>query len=104
MSKNNLKTMSEVMNDLEKKGFTHNFRIVGNRMISNETKNAFSPEDVYLIHQYRFEGESNPGDSSILYALSTANGEKGMVINSYGVDADLNTSDFLDRIEEKVNH
>jgi hypothetical protein len=103
MAKHNLKPMNEVMAELEEKGFSHDFRIVGNRLLNNKSKKSFSSEEVFLVEQYRFEGESDPGDSSILYALETITGEKGIAINTYGADADLETNEFLLRIENRIN-
>jgi hypothetical protein len=94
--------MQEVLAELADKGFTHHFRIDGNRLISNESKKSFSSDEVNLVDQYRFEGESDPGDSSILFALETNAGEKGTVINTYGVGADLETNEFLERIESRI--
>jgi hypothetical protein len=41
---------------MEKYGFT-------------KTDNLFQSNEVKIVHLYRFEGESNPDDSSIMYAL-----------------------------------
>ncbi|MBS0001231.1 MAG: hypothetical protein KFF73_19760 [Cyclobacteriaceae bacterium] len=103
MARHNLKPMNEVMAELEEKGFSHDFRIVGNRLLNNKSKKSFSSGEVFLVEQYRFEGESDPGDSSILYALETITGEKGIAINTYGAEADLETNEFLLRIENRIN-
>lgn len=103
MAKHNLKPMKEVMADLAEQGYTHNFRIEGNRLISNESKQSFSAAEVSLVDHYRFEGESDPADASILYALKTSTGEKGTVINTYGAGADLETNEFLGQIENRIN-
>jgi hypothetical protein len=33
---------------------------------------------------YRFEGDSNPDDSSIVYAISSNTGLKGTLVDAYG--------------------
>ena len=103
MAKHNLKPMKEVMSDLAEQGFTHSFRIEKNRLVSNESKQSFAADEVSLVEHYRFEGESDPGDASILYALKTSTGEKGTVINTYGAGADLETNEFLEQIESRIN-
>lgn len=102
MAKHNLKPMQEVMADLANQGFIHNFRIEANRLVSNESKQSFSADEVNLVEHYRFEGESDPGDASILYTLETISGEKGTVINTYGAGADLETHEFLEQIENRI--
>lgn len=104
MAKHNLKPMKEIMAELSAKGFNKNFRIEGNRLISNETRKTYASDEVQLVDFYRFEGDSNPGDSSILYALETASGEKGTLINNYGAGANLETDEFLQRIEGRMNY
>jgi hypothetical protein len=102
MAKHNLKPMKEVLADLAEQGFNQNFRIEGNRLVSNESKQSFSADEVNLVEHYRFEGESDPGDASILYALETTSGEKGTVINTYGAGADLETNEFLEQIGNRI--
>jgi hypothetical protein len=43
------------LKSMEKYGFTTN-------------DNLFQSNEVKIVHLYRFEGESNPDDSSIMYA------------------------------------
>ena len=45
---------------------------------------------------YRFEGESNPDDMSILYAIEANDGISGTISSAYGTYADADT----DRISE----
>ena len=41
--------------------------------------------DLTIIKTYRFEGESDPSDSSILYIIEANDGLKGYSIDAYGV-------------------
>ncbi len=45
----------------------------------------YNPEDLLIIKTYRFEGESNPSDSSILYVIEANDGLRGYSIDAYGV-------------------
>jgi hypothetical protein len=49
---------------------------------------------VKIVHFYRFEGESNPDDSSIMYAIECNNGEKE-IVDGYGTTADTDTANFM---------
>ena len=46
------------------------------------------PEDFMIDEFYRFEGMSNPSDNSIVYAISSKAGIKGVLIDAYGVYAE----------------
>lgn len=63
------------------------------------TDKSFKPGDVEIKHFYRFEGESDPGDNSIVYAIETKNGEKGTLIDSYGASNDPLISNFIKEVE-----
>ena len=45
---------------------------------------GIQPEDFQVDEVYRFEGSSTD-DNSILYAISSKNGIKGLLVDAYGV-------------------
>jgi len=45
----------------------------------------YQPEDLKIVRTYRFEGESDPSDSSILYVIEANDGLIGYSIDAYGV-------------------
>ncbi|MEO8582387.1 MAG: hypothetical protein ABI415_01250 [Flavitalea sp.] len=48
---------------------------------------------------YRFEGESNPDDSSVLYAISSPKFKlKGTLVNGYGIYADAASSKLVSKL------
>jgi hypothetical protein len=74
-------------------GFNSQFEVNGKNMVSLQTDNLFQSNEVKIVHLYRFEGESNPDDSSIMYALECNNGEKELV-DGYGTTADTDTANY----------
>jgi hypothetical protein len=91
MIQNNYDTVSEAVNDLQKQGYTTDFEILAEKecLICHKTSSELSPEDFEIDHFYRFEGESDPGDEMIVYAISSVkNNVKGIVINAFGPYAD----------------
>ncbi len=46
------------------------------------------PEDFEVDETYRFEGMSSTDDNSVLYAISSKNGLKGLLVDAYGVYAE----------------
>ncbi len=49
-------------------------------------KNKFyQPEDLKIIKTYRFEGDSDPSDSSIIYLIEANDGLIGYTMDAYGV-------------------
>ena len=51
---------------------------------------------------YRFEGESNPSDEAILYAISSTKHDlKGVLVNGAGIYTDDITNEMLESL--KIN-
>lgn len=95
-----MNSMVMVMNKAIKNGYTEQFK-VGSRGFhtAEEGSQAYAPEQVSVINFYRFEGESDPGDNSILYVVETADGKKGTLVDAYGPYADPKVSAFMQQVE-----
>ena len=95
------RSLVNVLNRLRKEGFIYDFKVSAeSKLCTMEDKHTFSPEHVRIVDFYRFEGESNPDDMSILYAVETHNGLRGTISNSYGPYADSKVDDFLKQVED----
>jgi len=88
-------TLTEALADLEKRGFTHNFGLKEER---GETGVALSPGDFEIVEFYRFEGMSNPDDSSVVYAIQSRTGLKGVLVDAYGVYSDTSKTEMISRL------
>ncbi len=66
-------TVSKALEELAKKGFTVDFNIQENRIIN-------SPDDFEIVHVYRYEGESDPGDEATVFGIKSSTGEKGIFV------------------------
>ena len=95
-----MKTLSEIITKLTQKGYDVQFKVTDEGMVSLSTDKVYLPEHVKICHFYRFEGESNPDDNSILYALETRDGEKGTLVDGYGASSDELIDGFIKQVEE----
>ncbi|HSY61110.1 MAG TPA: hypothetical protein VK796_04495, partial [Cytophaga sp.] len=59
----------------------------------------YKPNQVSIVDFYRFEGNSDPEDNAILYAIEAISGERGLLIDAYGSEGDINISDFIVAVE-----
>ncbi|MEW4924667.1 hypothetical protein [Algibacter sp. 2305UL17-15] len=82
----------------QEKGYVSSFHIKDEKLINNETKNEYTPEDIHIVAEHRYEGMSNPSDMSILYVIETNKDEKGTVLMGYGPSADLDAAEFFKNI------
>ncbi len=98
--KEDLTTLTACLAMLDGKGYTTQFQTVEeNKIKSLDTERVYSPDDIRITNFYRFEGESNPDDNSILYAIETTGGEHGTLIDSYGSNTDAAITDFIKAVE-----
>lgn len=82
-------TLSETINGLKSEGYTLDFNVREECIVCDLSNMILSPDDFMIDKFYRFEGESNPDDQSILYAISSLKfNVKGVLVNGYGVSSD----------------
>jgi len=99
--KTEMSTLSECINMMTKQGYTENFQAKETGVLALSTKKLFVPEEVMIVNFFRFEGESNPSDSAILYVIETNDGTKGLLTDSYGgAYASEEVGKFVKEVEE----
>lgn len=94
-------TASEAINDLQQRGYTMDFSIMSNEdcLICRRTTTQLSPEDFEIDQFYRFEGNTDPGDEMIVYAISSPKFKvKGIVVNAFGMYADGASSAIVKKL------
>jgi len=83
-----LETLSEAMARLRARGYLRDFSpVAGGRLRCGECGTEFDAADVRIEEIVRFEGVSDPGDESILFALAGPFGHKGLYSAAYGPNA-----------------
>ncbi|HZK63664.1 MAG TPA: hypothetical protein VFC34_05935 [Puia sp.] len=93
-------TLSQVIEKLRLKRQDNEFRLTEEGFSIGNGK-FYQPADLKIIRTYRFEGESDPSDSSILYVLEGNDGTIGYSADSYGAFSnhdDMHYGDFIRKI------
>lgn len=91
-----MSTVSQVLNSLKKDGYTVDFNLNDTCIICHEQSLELYPEEFVVDKHYRFEGQSDPGDEAIVYAISSINGDvKGTLVNGFGIYSDPATDALL---------
>lgn len=92
-------TLSAAINGLIKRGYTFNFNLRNDCLECVENQLKLHPEDFEIDEVYRFEGMTDPGDSSILYAISSDTHDlKGLLVNAYGLYADTYSAELVAKL------
>lgn len=103
-NQNNIYTnLVEATNSLAAKGFSDNFNInePGDLCMQNGECVGISAENITIVEYHRFEGQSDSSDNSVIYAIETKNGHKGIIIDAYGTYASQKIADLLKQMNLK---
>jgi hypothetical protein len=82
------------------KGFTEDYKAVGSGLKALKTGKIYQPDEVRITDFHRFEGATDPGDESILYAIETNDGSKGTLVDAFGPDSDIAVTTFIQQVDE----
>ncbi len=87
-------TVSKALEELNEKGFTVDFNIQENRIIN-------SPDEFEIVHLYRYEGASDPGDEATIYGIKSSTGEKGVFVAGLSAFTDNSAAMVLNELSIK---
>ncbi len=94
-------TLSGVLEKLRIRKQDNEFTITEEGFSSPAGK-LYASEDLTIIKTYRFEGDSDPSDSSILYLIEANDGLIGYSIDAYGVYSNHDDNAY-DEFIRKIN-
>lgn len=93
-------TLVEALDDLTKRGFTHSFDTEADCLYCKGNDLKIHPEDFEIVEFYRFEGMTDPDDSSIVYAIESKDHDiKGVLVSAYGAYADGLSSKLIKKLK-----
>ncbi|RYF88919.1 MAG: cupin domain-containing protein [Chitinophagaceae bacterium] len=101
---NTMTTVSEVLNNLKKEGYTEDFNLGVNCLVCDGNRLEIRPEEFVVDRHYRFEGPSDPGDEAIVYAISSEKHNlKGTLVDGYGIYSENESNEIVKALREKTN-
>ena len=63
---------------------------------------TYAPSELKIIKTYRFEGDSNPSDSSIIYLIEANDGLVGYSLDAYGAYSSHDDEEGYDEFIRKI--
>ena len=94
-------TSSEALRDLKRRGFTLDFNLKENCIACDEENLQLAPEAFQIKEVYRFEGNSNPSDEEVVYAIESNDGRKGVIVNAFGIYSDSLSDEMIAKLDRK---
>lgn len=93
-------TLSQAIEALKKEGYTEDFNLDSDCIACGTDKIRISPTDFHIDRVYRFDVNTDAGDQSILYAISSEKHNlKGLLVNGYGIYSDDLTDDMAIKLK-----
>lgn len=101
----NYDTVTEAIQDLKKRGYAMDFNVQLEMecLVCNAPALSLTADDFQIDEVYRFEGDSDPGDEMVVYAISSdLHHAKGTLLNAYGAYSDGNIAAIIKHLHR--NH
>lgn len=96
-------TVVAALNGLRARGYTINFNIAFDKLICSENKTILNPSEFEITEVYRFEGNTNPADEDVVYAVKSKKGNiKGVLTSAFGLYADAASTEMIKKLS--INH
>jgi hypothetical protein len=99
-----METVSQYLNWARSEGFDLDFIVRDDKLCATGCPKKYNAKDARIVGFLRFEGESDPGDSSIAYMIETNDGQKGTMVDAYGAYADEKVTKFLKSMYQDIRY
>lgn len=86
----------KALEELKKLGFEVDFNLEEEAIKNN-------PDHFEIAHIYRYEGDSNPDDSAVVYGIKSINGDKGVFVAGYSANSESRAAQVLRELSIKNN-
>ena len=92
-------TVTDAVNGLKTRGYTIDFNLEQDCIKCNSPVLALKPADFHITEVYRFEGESDPADEAVVYAIESTTGQKGVLVNGFGPSSDALEDAMIEKLK-----
>ncbi len=92
-------TLTAALAGLKTKGYTLDFNIAFDKLMCSDNIVCLNPNEFEITEVYRFEGDTNPDDEDVVYAVESYDKKiKGTFTSAYGIYADTISTEMLQKI------
>lgn len=93
-------TLSEAVSSLRTRGYILDFNIIFDKIQCLENGLCLDPAEYEIIEFHRFEGDSDPSDEEIVYAIESKDGKtKGIITAAYGIYSDGISEELMQKLK-----
>ena len=96
----NYDSLADALDDLRKRGYESDFATETVCLYCGDLDIRFDPQDFHIDEVYRFEKDANPEDNSILFAITSSSGVKGILVDSSGAYAERLSFEMVTKLQD----
>ena len=95
----NANSLSEAIQELRRQGYTEDFNLKQNCLECRNHQFQIFANEFVVDQMFRFDEMDDPGDQSVLYAISSAEKHvKGILVNGVGIYSESMTNEMASRL------
>jgi hypothetical protein len=92
-------TVTSALTGLKSKGYTLDFNISFDNIKCDEQNICLNPNEFEIVEVHRFEGDTNPSDEDVVYAVESKDGKlKGTITSAFGMYADSVSNAMIQKL------
>lgn len=91
-------TVVEAIRGLKQRGYSIDFNVESDRLVCHKTPLSLGHADFEIAEVYRFEGDSDPADEAAVYAIESADGQKGLLVTGFGISAEGAGEEMVEKL------
>jgi hypothetical protein len=94
-----METLEGALRRFEAMGYGEALHVAAGGFLVGSSSERLAPESLCVVELARFEGESDPADEAVIYALSTDDGRvRGTFVAPYGASIDGDAAKVIQRL------
>jgi len=89
------------LDSLRRKGYTENFApaATSSPNILTDKKRSYKPGEIKIASFNTFSSDTDPNDFSVMYAIETIDGKKGVLVDEHCESPDAKVESFINSIK-----
>lgn len=92
-------TVTDALKDLKLRGYSIDFNIAFDKIICSKNETTLNPHEFEIVEVYRFEGDTNPDDEDVVYAIESRDGKiKGSITSAFGTYAESISTEMIKKL------
>lgn len=87
------------LRELEEQGYGDQLKFEDGKLVNLTARKSYDQSRIRNCKEYRFEGMSNPSDTSIIFAIEFDDDRKGTLTAAYGPEGEAGLFEFMSRLD-----